>query len=122
MTDVSVTVGDVIHFSDEEKSGGVLVTDPPEAPAPTVAQLLTQSRAAHLKFRQSDGHINREGKVAQPPNYDAAELAIREALNARLAAQAADPHHADPAWAEDQAANKGISSQAMLDFFRDYLV
>lgn len=121
MTDVSVTVGDVIHFSDEARSG-VLVTDEPEPTAPTIAQLLSQSRAAHLKFRQSDGHINREGKVAQQPNYSAAEAAIREALNARLAAQAADPHHADPAWAEDQAANKGISSQAMLDFFRDYLV
>lgn len=120
VSDVSVTIGDVVHFVEPDAAKGVLDI-PTESPAPSIAGLLQTSRDAHRRFRESDGFINRDGTLKTAPNYDIAHAEIQAALDARLAAQAADPAHTDPAWAEDQAANRGITSEALTDFYRDYL-
>ena len=88
---------------------------------PTVAQLLSQSRAAHLRKKHAAGKANRDGIVTQRPNYPEAEQAIRDALALREQAHALDPDQTDPAWAIDQVANRGHSSQILLSWFRTYL-
>lgn len=92
------------------------------AQAPTVvAQLLSQSRAAHLRKKHAAGKANRDGIVTSRPNYPAAEQAIREAFALRAQAHRLDPNQTDPAWAFDQVANRGHSSQIMMSWFQTYL-
>lgn len=86
--------------------------------AKTVSQLLTESRAAHRRYREAAGHIDRAGKVASAPNDTAARLAIVDAYNARLEAEALDPAHADAAWTADTVANNGIPSADLMAFYR----
>ncbi len=86
----------------------------------SVADLLAQSRAAHGRYRQAAGHIDRTGGVILQPDDHAARLHIVDALHARQQAEAADPTHTDPAWSADAALNKGIPSAEMLTFFHRF--
>lgn len=101
------------------------VPDPPASPAldlsvdQQVSALLASSRAAHLQKKQSVGRQS-QGKVIAQPNYPKAEAHIAEALSAREAAEALDPEHTAPAWSEDLAANRGVTSAELLAFFRLY--
>lgn len=106
--------------------------DPTVDPAPTdpplvdpvivdIAACLADSRAAHARFHAASGSINQDGTVKTTPDNSAAVIAIREALNARLEADLADPLHTDPAWADDLLANRGVTHTALVDFYRDYL-
>lgn len=84
----------------------------------TVSVLLAKSRAAHQRFQIAAGH--NDGRTIKQPNDEAAAQAVLEALSARTAAEVMDPRHTDPAWAEDQTANKGVASAALVNFFTDY--
>lgn len=119
MTDVNVQIGDTIHIAVEDAPP---INAPTIAQPPTIAQLLTESRAAHKRFQAHTGAIGRDGKVRLHPNDDAAAIEVRAALAARVSAEQADPEHTDPAWTEDLAQNRGVSSRALVDFFQDYLL
>lgn len=86
----------------------------------SIADLLRQSRAAHLRYRQAAGHIDTLGGVRTTPDNDAARLAIVDALELRNEAETQDPHHDDPAWSADTAANHGVPSVKMLQFYRNF--
>lgn len=88
----------------------------------TVAELLQKSREAHLRYRQVSGKIDKMGAVSSTPNDEAARLAIVDALEYRNQAHAADPMRSDPAWAADAAANKGVSSESLRQFYRSFFV
>ena len=115
MSDVFVNIGDTVHIADET------IIDPkkPVDAAPTIADLLARSRAAHQRFQQASGHNDGKGKIRHPDD-DAAAVAIQQAREARRAAQTHDPDHLDPSWALDQAANKGVNSDLLLAFYDDY--
>lgn len=116
MTDVFVQIGDTVHIAaPDDLSGGLGIA----VAAPSVADLLAQSRAAHQRFQKAAGHNNGRG-VTIAPDDDAAALAVRQALDARQAAEDTDPGHTDPAWADDQAANRGVSSDTLLLFYKNY--
>lgn len=87
----------------------------------TVAQLLAASRAAHQRSFQHRGRIGKDGKVSAVPQLQTAGAEIQQALRLRLEADAIDPEHLDPAWLEDQAANKGQSHEQMVTFLGRYL-
>jgi len=87
----------------------------------SVADLLRLSRAEHLAKKCAAGRANSDGVVTEAPNYPKAEAHIREAIRLREAAHALDPEMADPAWADDLAKNKGVSSESLLTWFRHYL-
>ena len=78
----------------------------------TPSDLLARSRARHAQYRG----------MASLRNYPALEACLSEALTLRQQAQALDPEHADPAWIEDQAAMKGVSSADLCAFYEKYLV
>ena len=83
----------------------------------TVSDLLTRSRQAHSRYRlQHAGRIDTTGKVSHAPQLMDSGFCILEALQCRVDAESLDPTHSDPAWIADQEANKGQSSQAMIDF------
>lgn len=88
-------------------------------PSP-VADLLQQSRAAHLRKKYVAGRADKQGRISHPPDYPQAESHIAEALRLRLEAEALDPEHTDPAWSTDLSANKGVSSADLIAFFRAY--
>lgn len=88
----------------------------------SIADLLQQSRAAHLRYRQASGHIDNVGGVKTTPNDEAARLAIVDALELRNEAERQDPRHEDAAWSADTAANKGVNSATMLKFYRGFFV
>ncbi len=88
----------------------------------TVAELLQQSRAAHRRYRESAGHVKASGDVAIHPNDEAARLAVVDALRFRNEAHDLDPAMDDFAWADDLAANKGVSSERMREFFSSFFV
>lgn len=121
MTDVTVQIGDVIHVVVPDDGQDVRIVDPPDPPAPTIADLLAQSRAAHAQFQNHTGSINKDGTVRTPPNDLSAAQAIQLALNARALAEDADPKHADLAWDVDEQANRGVTSDQLLVFYREYL-
>jgi len=116
MSDVFVQIGDTVHVAtpDDAPAGFAVAVAPP-----TVAELLAQSRAAHQRFQKAAGHNNGRG-VTIAPDDDAAALAVRQALDARQSAEDTDPGHTDPAWADDQAANKGVASDVLLAFYKNY--
>ena len=86
-----------------------------------VATFLTASREAHMQYHVASGEIHRDGTVKRHPHLAGRQDAIRAALDARLAAEAADPAHEDPAWDLDQAANKGVPSSELLTFYVGFL-
>src|SRR3990167_8808561 len=94
---------------------------PTESKPLTVAILLAQSRAAHLRKKHHAGRADKKGTVISPPDYPQAEQAIREAIRYREEAHTLDPDHTDPVWVSDQALNRGVSHEALLAFFRQYL-
>lgn len=86
-----------------------------------VATLLAVARAAHARYREASGRIGKDGKVSQRPQLLACGAAVRDALKARVDAHALDPQQRDPAWREDEAAMKGQSNDALVDFYVPYL-
>lgn len=89
--------------------------------SPTVSDLLTASRAAHYRKKQSAGRATAAGTVTSPANYVTTEHHIKDALLSRLDAEVLDPAHTDPAWYTDQTENKNQTSKALLQFFVHYL-
>lgn len=87
----------------------------------TVAELLTQSRAAHSRFRGSAGRINDKGRISEAPRLPKCAEAIQEALRVRVEAEVLDPQHSDPAWREDFDLMKGQPSQTLMAFYVRYL-
>lgn len=88
----------------------------------TVAEYLIASREAHMQYHTASGELFGDGTLKRPPHQPGRTAAIQAALDARLAAEAADPTHADPAWATDQALNKGIPSADLITFYRGFLI
>ncbi len=88
----------------------------------TVSDLLTASRAAHQRYHVASGQIHTDGTILRHPNEDGRISAVQTALDFRLDAEAADPLHADPAWAEDETVNKGVPSSGLLVFYRRFLL
>lgn len=86
----------------------------------TVGQLLAASRDAHTRKKHAAGTVDQQGTVTSQPNYPVAESHIAEALRLRLEADALDPAHTSPDWDADQRANKGVSHDALIAFFRAY--
>lgn len=82
----------------------------------TVAEHLQASRSAHDAYRRAAGRIDRDGKVTDQPNYESCSVSIRTALTERMAAEAADPTHEDPAWHDDR-----VPSSQLTGFYREYL-
>lgn len=122
VSDVTVQVGDVIHVSLEDVAAkSPLLELPQKVAPPSVDQLLATSRVAHSQFYVHSGSIERDGSLKTAPNDPSAAQAIQAALDARLAADAADPTHADPAWATDLQANRGVTSDVLIEFYRTYL-
>ena len=86
-----------------------------------VGALLEQSHAAHQRSLSVRGRIDRHGRISAPPQLRAAGAAVQEALRLRCEAHALDPEHLDPAWIEDQQANRGRTHEAMVTFLGRYL-
>ena len=84
-----------------------------------VKALLDSSRSEHLQKKHAAG-TQANGVVTSKPNYPKAEAHIATALRFREEAEALDPDHTAPAWAEDLAANKGITSAQLIDWYRRY--
>ncbi|OGT58007.1 MAG: hypothetical protein A3E01_18470 [Gammaproteobacteria bacterium RIFCSPHIGHO2_12_FULL_63_22] len=87
----------------------------------TVAEMLSMSRAAHLRYRQAAGRINAHGMVSQPTRLTVAGRAVQEALSLRTDAHALDPVHEDPAWLVDEQANRGQTHTQLVEFYCRYL-
>lgn len=86
-----------------------------------VGRLLEQSRAAHQRSLRARGRIDKHGRIGEAPQLRIAGGLIQEALSRRLEAHALDPDHHDPAWIEDEQANKGQRHEAMVTFLGRYL-
>jgi hypothetical protein len=84
----------------------------------TVDDLLRQSRMAHVRYQEAmprmvpNGH---GGVMPKPGNLPAIQPALEEAQRTRLAAQALDPDHQDPAWQSDYS--KGTVHDQLLAFY-----
>ena len=89
--------------------------------ATQVATLLAQARAAHNAKKQAAGRAGAGGVILEHPDYPKAEACIREAIRLREQAHEIDPTQSDAAWSEDLAANKNVSSVALLAWFKGYL-
>ncbi len=85
----------------------------------SIADLLAQSRAAHLSKKRAAGTIDGAG-IPSSPDYPKAEAHIAEALRLRLEAEEQDPRHESSAWAEDLAANRGVTSADLIAFYQKY--
>lgn len=72
---------------------------------PSVAALLTRSRAHHQRKTELANRFR--GKV-HVPNYRQAEHEAAQALALRLQAHDLDPNHLDPEWANDKAPHAEI--------------
>lgn len=86
--------------------------------ANTVANLLTQSRAAHTAYRQlAHKRDNRDQAQRQ-----AADIGghLWDSYHARLQAHELDPRQVDPAWVEDFTATR-VESSVLLDFYANFL-
>src|SRR4029077_15366135 len=109
---------DTVHIADPDTDGGGNINT--VVAAPTVSVLLAKSRRAHQQFQSAAGHNPGNRGDIRHPDDDSAAPAIRDALAFRTAAEDADPSHTDPAWSEDQAANKGVTSATLIAFYEDY--
>lgn len=117
MADITVSVGDVVHVLD----ASLETTTAAKTTTPSIADLLAQSRAAHMRVHHASGSVNRDGTLKTAPDRAAKTLALTDAMSARQAAESADPSHSDPAWSEDAALNRGVSSVDLLAFFQSSL-
>lgn len=90
------------------------VIDVPLAPPPSVADLLADSRAAHLRYRQLHDATRNSDRIGM-------RIAIEQAVDLRRAAVALDPTHSDPAWAVDIFEGKPASHADLLIFYESYL-
>lgn len=82
---------------------------------PTVAALLSQSRAHHELYRRSLRHRVNGVTLDGDPVAAASEVATTARLRAQ--AEILDPAHVDPAWAEDLAAK--FPHEALVLFYDD---
>lgn len=96
------------------------VPDVDPVDAGEVDRLLALSRASHLKKKEYAGRVDRDGNVLVKPDYPKAEACIAEALALRLKAEGLDPRHTCTAWDTDQAANNGVPSGELIEFFTRY--
>lgn len=80
----------------------------------TVAEHLAASRDAHVRYRTLHD-ASRNTSTADMKD------AIQTALDARLAADAADPDHTDAAWAIDVFEGKTVSHADLIAFYESYL-
>jgi hypothetical protein len=76
----------------------------------TVAELLTASIAAHLRYR--------EAKASKPPRPVDARAALVEADSLRRRAQDLDPRQTDPVWASSASTHPHA---ALLTFYAEQL-
>lgn len=74
-----------------------------------------------MRYHVASGEIHRDGTLKRHPHEPGRIAAIQAALDARRAAEAADPAHEDAAWDVDQAANKGVPSSDLLVFYVGFL-
>jgi len=81
----------------------------------SVGELLSQSRSAHTQFHVTDAVHLGNGHWAKGDQVDAASW-LEKALSLRLEAHAADPQHADPAWAQDK-----VPHAELVAFYQTYL-
>ncbi len=87
----------------------------------TVADLLTQSRAAHEQFKFNSHRMiptGVGGVIETPGNPTEARKFLAEAQRLRLEAHDLDPTHADPAWGPDQQTHP---HDDVLDFYAKVL-
>lgn len=70
----------------------------------SIAELLDQSRAAHQRYREASAAMVPDGAggvVRRTGSPSLARTALHDAAVLRQRAEAADPTHADPAWADE---------------------
>lgn len=84
--------------------------------APTVAQLLAQSRNAHAVYRRALRH--RENGVTIDGDPAVAAEAVVATARLRAHAEILDPKHTDPAWADELKTTK-FPHTAMMEFYAD---
>lgn len=91
------------------------VIDGPLAPSPlTVADLLADSRAAHIRYRQLHDATRNSDTIGM-------RMAIEQAVDLRRAAVALDPTHTDPAWAVDIFDGKPAAHADLISFYETFL-
>ena len=90
-----------------------------EPDARSVTDLLAASFSAHQTKKRAAGTIDKNGAPTEP-DYPKAEQCIALALVLRLQAHANDPDHTDPAWASDLLAHRGVTHDALVQWYRDY--
>jgi len=95
-----------------DTQGGILT-----APAPTVIELLSQSRAQHLAYRSAQPRRDTQGTISDG-NPEEAAAALSEAGRLRAQAELADPSHADPAWVIEPMTH---NHDELLNFYYDLL-
>lgn len=86
----------------------------------TVRDYLADARAAHKRYRDAAGRINKQGTVSHVPDVFTPTAAITDALKARCLAEAADPQRVDPAWVEDETLTKASNAE-LITFYVKYL-
>lgn len=86
----------------------------------SVADLLQQSHAAHLRYREALSRRVPQGDttVAVPGNSDAAGIALVDACRLRVEAHALDPDLTDSAWRDEAVTH---DHDALLAFYADQL-
>lgn len=94
------------------ESGAVLIGLPQVEPS--VADLLAQSRQAHVDYRQALPTPTAAGDVV------IARDAVQRAAQLRAQAEVDDPDHADPAW-QSELGTPFSDSDALLSFYVDQI-
>ncbi len=81
-----------------------------------VADLLAASRAAHRRYRDHAGVVDKDGRITRGVNDDECLAAVTEADAKRRDAHVLDPEHNDPAWSDDFATMR-TSHTSLLEFY-----
>jgi len=86
----------------------------------TVAQLLEQSHAAHIRYREAIPRriAGGESTIVVPGDATAAYQALFDACRLRTEALALDPQRTDPAWLDEVPVR---DHDALLTFYADQL-
>jgi hypothetical protein len=99
-----------------DTEGGILLGTTTTT-APTVLELLSQSRAQHLAYRSALPRRDTQGTISEGKPEEAV-AALREAGRLRAQAELADPDHADPAWLIEPMTH---NHDELLNFYYDLL-
>jgi hypothetical protein len=81
-----------------------------------VADLLSQSRAAHQTYRKFAGTCDKKGNITQAYDEGRCVKAIELALSTRLEAHRIDPDHTDPEWKNDT-----VKHEELCEFYQRFL-